>query len=70
MTVKDAVKVLKSAKEIRLCWGNGSIPGFRPDDPLPLDAFGKYVVDEIMAISVEPEAYEITVAMRPVKEGE
>ena len=70
MTVKDAAKVLRSAKELRICWADCSIPGFRPDDPLMMDAFGKYVVDEIMAISVDPEAYEITVAVRPVKEGE
>lgn len=68
MTVKDAVKVLKGAKEIKLWWGDCVLPNFRADDPLQMDAFGKYVVDEIMAISVEPDVYAITVAMRPVKE--
>lgn len=68
MTVKDAAKVLKNAKEIRLCWGGCSLPNFQADDPLQLDAFGKYVVDEIVAVSVEPDVYEVTVAMRPVKE--
>lgn len=70
MTVKDAVKVLKNAKEIRLCWGANQLPNFCADDPLQLDAFGSYVVDEITAISADDDIYEITVAMRPVKEGE
>lgn len=70
MTVRDAAKVLKNAKELKICWGDCAIPGFSPDDPLMIDAFGGYVVDEITAISVSPDRYEITVAMRPVREGE
>lgn len=70
MTVKDAVKVLKSATEIRLCWGANQLPNFCADDPLQLDAFGGYVVDEITATGEDCDIYEIVVAMRPVKEDE
>ena len=68
MTVKEAISVLKSAKEIRLSWNGTSLPINR-EDRLQMDAFGNYVVDEI---SVWPEldsVYEIVIAMTPVKVG-
>jgi hypothetical protein len=67
MTVKEAVRVLKSAKTISLCYGDNVVP-FDKDNPLSLDAFGMYVVDEIRGM--EDDYYEISIAMRPVKEGD
>lgn len=66
MTVKDAVRVLKSAKKIVLGYGANAIP-FDKDDPLVLEAYGSFVVDEIRG--EENFYYEIDIAMRPVKEG-
>ena len=68
MTVKEAVSVLKSAKEIKLSWNGGTIP-FWKDDRLQMDAFGNYVVDEIVALNDPEDFYEIIIAMMPVKEG-
>ena len=67
MIVKEIVKVLKEAKEIMLYYGSDAIP-FDRNNPISLDAFGKYVVDEVRGIS--EDCYEVTIAMRPVKEGE
>lgn len=67
MTVKDAIGVLKSAKEIRITWGSFSLPVCK-DDPLQMDAFGSYVVDAIDAVDSSEGFYEISIAMVPVKE--
>ena len=66
MTVKEAISVLRSAKTISLGYGDNVVP-FDKDNPLSLDAFGQYVVDEIRGS--EDDYYEISIAMRPVKEG-
>ena len=68
MTVKEAIGVLKSARDVRITWGSFSLPICK-DDPLQMDAFGNYVVDEIEAVDTGAGAYEITIAMVPVKEG-
>ena len=68
MTVKEAVNVLKTAKTIVLGYGDSAIQ-FKRDDYLMMDAYGSYCVDRIRA-SGEDEYYEISIAMRPVKEGE
>lgn len=65
MKVIDAVKVLKRASEIRICFG-GNSTAIDTNDPFLMDAFGQYAVDEIAA---HDDIYEINVAMRPVKEG-
>lgn len=65
MKVKDALGVLKRAKEIRICFG-GSSTTLDTDDPFLMDAFSQYAVDEIAA---HDDIYEINIAMRPVKEG-
>lgn len=67
MTVKEAVNVLKYAKEINISWNGSSIP-FDKDDMLMMDAYGRYKVEYINAD--EENNYEIGIAMRPVKEGE
>lgn len=67
MTVKEAISVLKHAKTISLGYGDNTVP-FDVGNPLSLDAFGQYVVDEIRGF--EEGLYEINIAMRPVKEGE
>lgn len=64
MTVKDAIKVLKHAKNITLAYSANAII-FDINDALMMDAYGDYVVDEIRAN--EEEHFEISIAMRPVK---
>ncbi len=65
MTVKEAVRVLKTAKTIVLGYGANAVP-FDKDDFLCMDAYGNYAVDEIRA---DDDGYfEINIAMRPVKE--
>lgn len=66
MTIKNAIGVLKRATKIALCY-NGNIIQFEKDDPLMVDAYGKYVVDEIYG--VDENSYEISIAMQPMKEG-
>lgn len=66
MTVKEAVAVLKTAKQIVLGYGDNAVP-FKKDDPLALEAYGRFVVD---CIHGEGDGcYEINIAMRPVMEG-
>lgn len=67
MTVKEALNVLKNAKEIKLCYGSDVIP-FHMDNPLCKAAFADYLVDYIDAI--EEDNFEINIAMRPLKAGE
>ena len=67
MTVKDAIHAIRKAKGIYICWGGNAIP-FRADDPLEVDAYGKYLVDTIEAAGAG--CYEIGIVARPVKEGE
>lgn len=67
MTVRDAVAVLKKANKIVLGWDGNAVP-LNKDDFLQMDAYGKYVVSEIMACG--EDCYELDIAMRPVKEGE
>lgn len=67
MTVKEVVKVLKTAKKIVLGYGANAVP-FDKDDMLMMDAFSDYIVEEIRC---EGEGYyEVNVAMRPMKAGE
>ena len=67
MTVKDAVKVLKTAKKIVLGYGANAV-SFDKDDPLVMDAYGSYMVDEIKC---EGDGYyEVNIVMRPVRVGE
>ena len=66
MTVKDAIKVLKTAKSIDLCYGSDIIP-FEMSNPISLHAFGGYVVDDIKGMG--DDSYEVSIAMIPVKEG-
>ncbi len=65
MNVREAVSVLKKAKQIMLAWSGNTIP-FDKDDLLMMDAYGKYIVDEIVATD---GIYEINIAVQPVKEG-
>lgn len=67
MIVKEALKVLKTAKVVRLCWGGLAFP-LDWEDELQMDAFGSYVVSEIAAGELTPDSYDISIAMKPVKE--
>lgn len=67
MTVKDAVRVLKTATKIAIGYGTTAVP-FEKDDPLVMEAYGAFCVD---SISCEGDGYyEINIAMRPIREGE
>ena len=69
MTVKEVVRVLKTAKTISLGW-DGCALQFDKDNPLMLDAYGNYVVDSIQAVGDDEDAYyEVNIAMKPVKVG-
>ena len=66
MTVKEAASVLKTAKTIVLGYGANAVP-FDKNDPLMVDAFGMYAVDEIRC---EGDGYyEVNIKMQFVKEG-
>ena len=66
MNVKEAISVLKQAKQITLIYGDNSVEFFR-NDALAVEAFGKYVVNEVYALSTgDGHHYEIDVLMRPV----
>lgn len=66
MTVKDAVKVLKRATKITLGYG-ANVVMCDMTDPLVMNAFADYVVDEIYGLG--DDEYEIDIAVRPVKES-
>lgn len=67
MTVKDAVKVLKTATKIVLGYGANAV-AFDKNDPLTMDAYGSYMVDEIKC---EGDGYyEVNIVMRPVRVGD
>ena len=66
MTVREAAKVLKTAKAIMLGYGGNAVQ-FDKDDALMMDAYGKYVVDEIKC--VDDDCYEVNIVMIPMKEG-
>lgn len=67
ITVKDAVEVLKTAKTIALGYASSAIP-FSADDPLMMDAYGSYLVDDIKCCG--NDYYEVSVVLRPVKVGD
>ena len=66
MNVREVCGLLKKAKEIKLAY-NDNVVQFYVDDVLMMDAYGRYAVDEIRS-SGEDE-YEISLALRPIKEG-
>ena len=68
MSVKDAVKVLKYAKQIRLAWSGTSVR-FDASDNIQLNAYGSYKVDYILSAPSEgnnDECYEIGICILPV----
>lgn len=67
MTVREIVGVLKRAKQITLGWDGNAIP-LNKNDFLQMDAYGNYVVAEVVA--TERDCYELDLAVRLVKEGE
>lgn len=67
MTVKEAIGVLKSAQKIVIGYGSDSVP-FNKDNPVSVDAFGDYIVDDIKGF--EDDYYEINILMKPVRKGE
>lgn len=66
MTVKEVAKVLKTAKAIMLGYGGNAVQ-FDKDDALMVDAYGKYLVDEIKCAG--EDCYEVNIVMIPMKEG-
>lgn len=67
MTVRKIANALKDAKKIALAYDGISHP-FNRTDSLMMQAFGDYIVSEIRCDTGGD--YELTLAMRPVKEGE
>ena len=67
ITVRDAVAVLKSANKIVLGYGSNAV-SFDKDDPLVVDAYGSYMVDDIKGYN--EGYYEINIVMRPVRVGD
>lgn len=67
MTIRDVVMVLKNVEKISIAYNGGFVP-FNKHDQLMLDAYGRYVVDEINAL--EEDSIEISVAMRPMVVGD
>ena len=63
MTVKEVVRLLKSAKSISLGYGDHAVE-FDPRDTLAIEAYGEFVVDSIRCVD---EHYEVNILMRPVK---
>ena len=67
MTVKEVCGVLKTATKIVLGYGANAV-SFDANDMLMMDAYGRYVVDEIR--SDGEGYYEVNIKMYPVKEGD
>lgn len=65
VTVKDAVKLLRGAKEISLVW-NGLATDLDLNSTFEMDAYGDYVVSRI-GRSASSDSFEIHIAMTPVK---
>lgn len=65
MTVRDAVNVLKSAKQIALGYDGNVVP-FDKDSSLMMDACGGYVVEEVAYF--DDGCYVIYLAVKPFKE--
>lgn len=66
MNVREVCSLLKKAKDVKLAY-NDNVIQFLPDDALMMDAYGRYAVDEVRS-SGEDE-YEISLALRPIREG-
>lgn len=66
MTVREVAKVLKTAKATMLGYGGNAV-AFDKDDALMVDAFGRYVVDEVKCAG--DDCYEVNIVMIPMKEG-
>ena len=67
MTVKEVCGVLKTATKIVLGYGANAV-SFDANDALMMDAYGRYVVDEIR--SDGEGYYEVNIKVQPVKEEE
>lgn len=67
MTVRKICKALKDAKKINLAH-NGVAHPFDWNDSVMMEAFGDYIVSEIRG--GEKGDYELTLAMRPIRESE
>jgi hypothetical protein len=66
MNVREVCGLLKKAKVIMLAYGDNVIQ-FKTDDLLMMDAYGRYAVDEVR--SPGEDEYEISLALRPIREG-
>ena len=68
MTIKDAIQVLPDGGNIRIAYADTSID-FERKDPLMLDAYGDYVIDELNAFPLTGDKviFELVIAFRPIK---
>ena len=63
VTVKEVVRLLKTANSISLGYGDHAVK-FDTNDTLATEAYGDFVVDQIHC---DDGDYEISILMRPVK---
>lgn len=64
VTVREALRLIPRMKEARLCW-DGIVHRIDINDPLMLEAFGDYLVQEIVPCG--NGEFEFNLAMRPIK---
>lgn len=70
VTVREALKLLRSAKKVTISHGDLTVCEIdRADfDSIVVDAWGDYVAEEIIGID-SGSTYEIALASRPIKRG-
>lgn len=71
ITVRDAVKLLKSAEQINILHNELTVCQFKhsASDDIVMDAWGDYVVGEIICYDSEHDKYELILATSPIKRG-
>lgn len=66
MTVKEIIRIIGEAKEIRIAY-EGNTYQFNPYDGVMLEAYGKFVVERVYAMG--QDVFEIDLMLRPVIGG-
>ena len=71
MTVREIVSIIKCERdEIKLAW-NGCLKDFDPQDPIEMDVFGRYAVEDVVFVAYKDgegvgKHIEVAIAMAPV----
>ena len=69
MTVREAVKVLKYARTISICYNGDSVATFNPGNAFMVDVLGDFVVSEINT-GIEEDLFELSLAVKAYKATE